>query len=232
MVKQRLLVLCAGCSLLLPACGGNDSPAAKPAVCVTEVGDPSAPVIDDFEDGDSELLQPSNRHGSWYATNDGTGIQAPPPDPTGHKPFLLSTPGSSLSPKYALRTVGWGFTDWGAFVSVNLNSAENALCSYDVSAYSGLRFQAKGSGNLRVLIGTQSTTQLADGGQCTGDTCGDFGAAVELSDDWREVSIAFGELTQPSWASPEAWTPSEAVRLTYWVEHGDFDFWIDDVQFY
>ena len=219
-------------SLLACAGEGSNSGGERAAVCVAGVGEPSAPLIDDFEDGDSELLQLSNRRGSWYASNDGTGIQAPPPDASRHKLFLLSTPGSPKSPKYALRTVGWGFTDWGAFVSVNLNAPSKALCSYDLSAFTGLRFQVKGNATLRVTIGTQGTTPVADGGQCSGDNCSDFGAAVALTADWTEVSLAFSDLTQPDWASPVPWTPSETVRLTYWAPQGDFDFWIDDVQFY
>ena len=203
-------------------------------MCRTEVADASSPLIDDFEDGNNELLPSGNRHGSWYVSNDGTGIQAPAPtlDSDGQHPFLLSSPGSPQSPQFALRTVGWGFTGWGAFVSVNLNAPDNAPCAYDVSAFKGLKFQAKGSGNLRAGIGTLATTQVANGGQCTGNECSDFGAAVQLTDDWREVSIAFSDLNQPSWATPAEWSATDAVRLTYWVEQGDFDYWIDDVQFY
>jgi hypothetical protein len=219
--------------LSLQACaGGSSNGDDVRAVCLAGSGDPSAPWLDDFEDGDRELLQSSNRRGWWYANNDGTGIQAPPPDATGQQPFLLSTPGSPKSPKYALRTVGWGFTGWGAFVSANLNSPSRTLCSYDVSGFSGLQFQVKGNGSLRVAIGTQATTPVVDGGQCGGDNCSDFGAVIALREDWMEVSIAFTELSQPSWASSAPWTPSEAVRLSYWVPEGDFDFWIDDVQFY
>lgn len=221
--------------LFLSACGGgsaSDGPASSPPPCVTEVGDRSSLMIDDFEDGDRQLLQSGNRHGSWYTSNDGSGIQAPAPDPAGDMPFVLSTPGSPQSPEYALRTVGWGFTGWGALLSVNLNAPQKALCSYDVSALTGIRFQAKGTGKLRVTLGTRATTQVADGGDCTTDTCSDFGAAVVLSDDWAQVSVAFTDFTQPSWATPAAWEPTETIRLTYWVEQGDFDYWIDDVQFY
>jgi hypothetical protein len=219
-------------SLCSIACSGNHEAKVLNVTCTSEVGDPKSPLIDDFEDGDNKLLFTGNRRGAWYATNDGTGIQAPPPDPTGHNPFLLSAPGSPESPKHALRTVGWGFTEWGAYVSVNLNAPMSAPCPYDVSAYSGLQFRAKGSGQLRVTLGTRATTQVADGGECSGDQCSDFGADVALTNDWTELSLAFADLTQPSWAAPAVWTPSDTLRLSYWVEHGDFDYWIDDVQFY
>jgi len=217
---------------LLSCAGSSPSNDTRAAACVTGVGDPSAPLVDDFEDGDSELLRLGERSGSWYASNDGTGIQAPPPDATRLKSFLSSAPGSPLSPKYALRTVGWGFMGWGAFVSANLNAPSKTLCSYDVSGLSGLQFLVKGSANLRVTIGTQATTPIAEGGQCRGDNCSDFGAAVAVTDDWTEVSVAFSDLTQPSWASPAPWTPAETVRLSFWVEQGAFDFWIDDVRLY
>jgi len=242
-MKDRFCVraICVCLPFMLPACGsstdtGKDQGSAGssdgPTTCTTEVGERGSMLIDDFEDGDSQLFQPSNRHGFWYSNNDGTGIQAPPADPSGMKPFRPSSPGSPSSPKYALRTVGWGFESWGAFVSTSLATpALAALCPYDASAFSGIRLNAKGTGNLRVTVGTTLTTTPSNGGECGATVCSDYGKDVELSSDWTELKIPFDELSVPNWASPVPWDPRKIAYLSFWVASGDFDIWIDDVGF-
>jgi hypothetical protein len=202
-----------------------------PAVCTPASAQSSPPLIDDFEDDDNLLLQPSNRHGYWYANNDGTGTQVPKADPSGAS-FTLDAPGSPSSVKHAMHTAGSGFTSWGAFVSTNLNVQTNLLCPYDVSSFSGIRFNAKGAGALRVELGTRVTTPVADGGQCAAEQCSDYGLDVTLSSDWSQVNIPFADVELPTWASPAPWQPTDVVRLSFWVVQGDFDFWIDDVTFY
>ncbi len=200
------------------------------AVCSDESARGVTPSIDDFEDGDT-VLQSSNRHGYWYANNDGSGMQVPKSDPGGST-FTLDAPGSPSSPRHALHTAGSGFTRWGAFVSTNLNTRANTLCPYDVSSFSGITFNAKGTGALRVEIGTRVTTPVGDGGMCTSALCSDYGLDVTLSDGWSKVRIPFDAIQLPVWASPAPWKPEDVVRLSFWVERGDFDFWIDDVAFY
>jgi hypothetical protein len=209
------------------AAGGLD----RPDVCTPASAQGAPPLIDDFEDGNNVLLQPSNRNGYWYANNDGTGTQTPKADPSGAS-FTLGAPGSPSSPKHALHTAGFGFTSWGAFVSSNLNVRANLLCPYDVSSFTGIRFNAKGSGALRFEIGTRATTPVGDGGQCAAELCSDYGQDVTLSSDWSEVSVPFDAVDLPVWASPNPWQPNDVVRLSFWVTEGDFDFWIDDVTFY
>jgi hypothetical protein len=149
------------------------------------------------------------------------------------KPFRPSAPGSPTSPKYALRTVGWGFENWGAFVSTNLVSrARAALCPYDASAFSGIRLSAKGTGSMRMAVGTTLTTTPSNGGQCGANVCSDYGKDVELSADWTELEVAFDELSLPNWASPVPWDPRQVSHLSFWMASGDFDLWIDDVGFF
>ncbi|HKO51512.1 MAG TPA: hypothetical protein VJV79_27575 [Polyangiaceae bacterium] len=214
------------------ACGDAEQSKPTAPACVTQTGTSSNSLIDDFEDGDNQLPRATNRHGSWTTINDGTGIQAPPPDRDGLTPFLMSMPGSPRSPAYALRSVGWGFTDWGASVVVGLNTTPSGPCSYDASVFSGIRFQAKGNGSFRVNLGTQETTPVADGGLCASSNCSDYGLPVDLPIDWTEVTVSFADLTQPGWASTAPWNAEAIVRLTLWVQRGDFEFWIDDLEFY
>ena len=203
----------------------------EPAACAPASARDASPLIDDFEDGDGTLEQPSNRSGHWYANNDGTGTQTPVSDPGGSS-FTLDAPGSPDSPQYALHTVGSGFTSWGAFVSSDLNLQPGLLCPYDAASFSGVRFNFKGSGAVRVEFGLGATTPAPYGGRCEAERCSDYGFDISPSDDWTEVRVPFESARLPDWASPVPWDASDLVRLSFWVETGDFDFWIDDISFY
>ena len=211
------------------AAGETDPPAT--ATCEPASALEASPLIDDFEDGDGSLRQPSNRSGHWYANNDGTGTQSPTSDPGGSS-FMLDAPGSPDSPRYAMHTVGSGFTSWGAFVSSDLNLQPGLLCPYDATSFSGIRFNFKGSGAVRVEFGMGATTPVPYGGRCEAERCSDYGFDIPASDAWTEVRVPFDSVRLPDWALPVPWDASDLVRLSFWVEMGDFDFWIDDVTFY
>lgn len=227
-------------ALLLTACGGGtqtnaeasalpQGPSMERAACEKRAGAAGAALVDDFEDGDL-LLDGADFRGSWYLNNDGTGTQRPPVA-AATSAALLVTPGSPASPEHALHTSGDQFSLWGAFVAVRFNAAEGHACTFDLSGYSRVSFSAKGTGTMRFNLGTFTTTPVDDGGECAADACSDYGYDLELTEDWREVTLALDELSQPSWAFPAAWAPEGALRLSFWSGTGDFDFWVDDVRF-
>jgi hypothetical protein len=225
-------------ALFLVACGDAEgrqpSPAAQqvlPATCKAVSGTASPLLVDDFEDGDLLLDTNADLRGLWYVNNDGTGEQAPAPGAEADGTFIAA-PGSPQSPAFALHTSGAGFEQWGAFAGTRLNASQSQPCTYDLSQYDGLHFYAKGKGRVRVNIGTADTTPIVDGGNCAGSVCSDYGVSVALSSDWSGVEARFDTLTQPSWATPEEFAPASGLRVSFWSESEDFDFWIDDVQFY
>ena len=230
--------------LTLAACGGgsdhdaktgrkpDDMPAPElPETCQPATSPAGGLLIDDFEDNNELLDEVANLHGLWYVENDGTGEQSPP---AGVRPLgsLIDEPGAPDSPKHALHTSGGGFQEWGAFVAVKLNASRFAPCRYDIERYAGVRLSLKGSGRVRLNLATVSTTPVGDHGECEGDTCSDYGATFELGDDWQQVDVSFEALTQPDWATPSVLDLSRALRLSFWAEQDDFDFWIDDVRLY
>jgi hypothetical protein len=99
------------------------------------------PSLDDFNDGDLVLRPVEQRVGSWYSFTDQTAGCAK----------LSVEKGDSSS---ALHFTGGGFDKWGAGFCVALawSLAEGGLCTYDVSAYSGIRFRARGNGTLRMTF--------------------------------------------------------------------------------
>ena len=209
-----------------------ESAAGLPEACKAEAGEEPALTIDDFEDGDLLLDARTTLHGVWYLNNDGTGTQSPAPASDLSAAALLESPGSPESPAHALHTSGSGFSAWGAFTAVRLNSARAHACTFDLSRYTGIELSVKGTGGLRLNTGTVATTPVVDGGECHSDRCSDFGQHLELSSEWSHVSVAFEDLSQPDWAEKSAWQPERALRLSFWAEGADFDLWLDDLRFY
>lgn len=225
-------------TLWLVACGSTKSDPEAPApspilppTCQAAGGTAEPLLVDDFEDGDLLLDARADLHGTWYVNNDGTGQQAPTPGAE-EDGLLVVAPGSPQSPAFALHTSGAAFEQWGAFAGARLNASRSQPCNYDLSQYDGLRFYAKGEGSVRVNIGTVATTPIVDGGSCAGSMCSDYGIRISLTRDWSEVDARFDALTQPSWATPADFNPALGLRLSFWSESEDFDFWIDLVRFY
>ncbi|HYP89822.1 MAG TPA: hypothetical protein VEQ59_16755 [Polyangiaceae bacterium] len=227
------------CWLLLATCSCGEAahhdaektraPApALPDNCEPEVGAGDAALLDDFEDGDVALDAQGDFHGLWYVNNDGSGQQSPAAD--ADAAALLGSPGAPSSPRFALHTSGQDFTKWGAFAAVRLNAAKTYACLFDLSSYSGISLSVKGEGALRMNFGTVATTPTSDGGECRTDACSDYGKVVELSSDWQRIDVAFSELSQPSWATTADWDPTRALRVSFWADGADFDFWIDELE--
>lgn len=204
--------------------------ASLPSQCSAAVGGDEPLLLDDFEDGDLALTQASNLHGIWYVNNDESGQQTP--SPGAETEGLIDRGGSPESPMHALHTSGSGFELWGAFAAARLNASRSHACAYDLSSYAGLHLSLKGEGSVRVNLGTTTTTPIVDGGSCTGETCSDYGKSLELGADWQSLDVPFAELEQPAWASPAELDLAQALRISFWSEHGDFEFWVDDLRFY
>lgn len=241
-MKLQASCLLLACSALV-ACGssskhdatsGGATPQARalPEGCAAAVSPSGGLLVDDFEDNDELLSEAANLHGLWYVENDGSGEQSPPAGAARPVGSLLDAPGSPSSPRHALHTSGGGFQEWGAFVGVKLNASRFEGCAYDVSGYSGLELAVRGSGSVRLNLGTVSTTPRGDHGECESDACSDYGASLELADEWTEERVAFHALKQPDWATPADFDAGRALRLSFWAEADSFDFWIDEVRFY
>jgi Carbohydrate binding domain (family 11) len=192
---------------------------------------PDALLIDDFEDGDSQVALVAGRNGSWFAFNDGTGQQSPDP----HADMLPALLTPSLGPSTrAMHSSGSGFKDWGATVGANFVVTGTTPLPYSISAHQGLTFSAKigkpGSATqVRVSIKDYDTLH-----GCT--SCGDhFGATVNLGDTFQTVQVPFASLKQQGWGKPQVpkFDPERAYAVVFgWGKDQTFDIWIDDLSFY
>jgi hypothetical protein len=219
----------AGASRAIDAAGrprqaAVDSPADE---CTPIESSGTAQVIDDFEDGNTQVLPNDRRDGYWHVIRDDS--------PTGQlnlaEPPLPESGGANGSSR-AMHLSGLGFTRWGAGLSVDLRREGNP---YDASLEQGIEFWARGNTPLRLVFIQRN---LLDGHPCAGcpessSECGAFYVAdVALSGDWARVSVPWSSLRQ-STSGSTPFAPSELMTIKIEAPAAAaFEFWLDDVGFY
>jgi len=182
-------------------------------------------LIDDFNDGNTQLVAADGRAGAWYFYDDRTN---------GEQTHNVAV----VDGNTALHVTSSKWTTWGSGFGATLAPASNQTraCAYDASAYSGLEFRAKGSGHVRLRLPTPKTTPVAEGGTCTleGDACYDWpGVWFDLEPDWRVYKLPFCMLRPEGWtAGSQELDLSQISAVHFLLKEGlDVDFWLDDVSF-
>lgn len=211
----------ASSSLVCPAVLSTSAPPIKSC---SSRADGTTPVIDDFEDGTLVLPSSEGRHGGWYTFTDGT---------TG----CISAEVMSDSSSLAMHVAGGGFEAGraGFGTALDWSNTQQGFCTYDVSAYAGIRFRARGKGQLRVTFPSRETSFESAGGSCP-DSNGCFdrqGRSVILMPAYHDFVVPFCSLSQLGFGP--AFGPQNLADMTsvnFLISTtGDFDVWIDDVAF-
>jgi len=189
-------------------------------------------MIDDFEDGDAQILLNAGRSGAWFAANDGSYAGMQTPDIRGPINPSVLMPARMMSTR-AMHVTGSGFRTWGAYVGASFIGGATPK-PYDVSTYQGVQFYGKigkamASKTVRVAFRDYDT-----GFGCT--SCGDnFGSDVTVGDAFELIQVPFADLKQQGWGMPQA-AALDAKRvyavLFSWPANVTFDLWIDDLSFY
>jgi hypothetical protein len=185
------------------------------------------PLIDDFEDGNGQILVDEGRDGYWHIVSDNSeNGQLSMDDPP------LPESGGPNQSSRALHLAGSNFTEWGAGFSVELRAES---LPYDASSYAGLKFWARGAPALRVIFVQQD---LATGHACatcsmSSTECGSFyGQQITLTDTWTQYTIPWAELGQAT-AGITPFAPSQLMLLNFETPAAEqFELWLDDVSFY
>lgn len=178
----------------------------------------ASPLLDDFSDGDFLLSPQEKRNGAWFVFTDETAgcVEA------------------SVDEKQ-LTVTGEGFSSWGAGFGFSFNAREDLACLYDASAYSGVRFRARGNAPLRVVLPTKESSFQSLGGDCP-DSEGCFdrhGRTLSLDANWRDYEINFCELSQEGWGVPfTEYNPANALGVSFLIRSTHaFEVSLDDVEF-
>ncbi|MCL2450351.1 MAG: hypothetical protein FWD17_15500, partial [Polyangiaceae bacterium] len=103
----------------------------------------SAPLVDDFEDGNELVALLESRNGYWVVVTD----DDPPATETVLQPSLLPVAGPAN--RSALHLAGGRHTKWGASAQLEIGPT-----CYDASVYRGIAFDARGPGRLYAGVRT------------------------------------------------------------------------------
>lgn len=181
----------------------------------------TAPMIDDFEDGDDALPPFEGRAGFWRWARE--------TDAPGTAPALLPIPRpeAHARSRLALHVKGGQLYDWGASVEVNFRPP-----CYDATSYAGIAVAARGPGRIYVSLREMGVIPRSEGGTCERDCYNSHVAKLELVREWRRYEVSWGDLQQRGMAR----TPLDAARLhsvAFLIRPEDtpYDVWLDDVGF-
>jgi hypothetical protein len=189
-------------------------------------------VIEDVEDADDQVAPHEGRKGYWYTFKDETGQT----DISPREDHFVADTGGVKGSSYAIHMKGKLAKSGEVFAGIGFDFLE-PRAPYDAQKYTGLSFLAKKAPNSVAMVRLKAPDANTDpdGHKCT-DCYNDFGVTFELTKEWTRYTVKFDQLKQEQgWGDPRPPMPatSELFGLQWQVStpNGDFDVWIDDVQF-
>lgn len=191
-------------------------------------------VIEDGENNDHQVIVHAERNGYIY-TFRGGNTQVEPTAGADGGVFTMSLGGANGS-QHAARMHGTVGGEEGAFAGLGFNFTE-PQAGFDASKYEGISFFARrgadSSGSVRLKVPDRAT--FPEAGECT-ECFNDFGADLELSEEWQHYVFRFEDLAQlPGWGAPRPASVDAAalygVQFQVAGAGAKFDIWIDDLAF-
>jgi endoglucanase len=191
----------------------------------TKLGPCPSGLLDDAEDGDSQIAKSAGRDGYWFTFVDEWGTTVEP------KGEFKMSPGGPPGSKHAARASGTTAKS-GDSIYVGLGFAlTNPKTPYNASQAKGIRFWAKGPGRVRFKTPDVNTTP--EGDRCT-DCYNDFGVDIYLSPDWQSYTVPFEKMAQqPGWGDRAPSVSSDQLFAVQWQfskPGTNFEIWIDNVE--
>jgi endoglucanase len=184
-------------------------------------------LIEDSEDGDTQILKREGRGGYWYTSVDTEGSSIEPAT------FKMSTEGGHAGSKgVAHIQVKMASAGYSVYASMGFGLAD-PNGPYDASRYAGVTFWAKGPAHVRFKVPDAYT---APGGGYCKDCYNDFGIELALTSEWQRYTIPFSWLSQQSgWGDPRPEVASNAIYALQWQigsRGRTFDVYVDDIAFF
>jgi hypothetical protein len=215
------------------------------------------PLIDDFEDGDSQLAPFGGRDGQWVTFNDGSGVETPAPgapalpqvvDTSANE--VLHLTGSGFGTAGRLLPSGVFSYGAGVFANMVVDPTTGLGQPYNASSYSGVGFTfvMKTPPNAPVILAfyvqTSATIPIEQGGTCVFNCYDGFGVAGQVPYDPNgftlSVVIPWEVMHQTGYGTPAVFDPTTFMSVNWLVSFADngqplssnvFDLQIDDIAF-
>jgi hypothetical protein len=226
------------------AAGGMSGGALTSCPVPPAMGAATDLLIDDMEDGDNGVKHVGNRTGFWYTYLDALGSTIiPKPDPAGASPLKPGTSnchgGTSCVLISGATVVGAPDDMMYAYAGVGFDlSNAGKPCVYNGSAYTGIKFWARGDVPVTIKLNTTATADAMGGGTCSVECNGGFsptGADVVLTPEWQQIDINFATAKEPTWVvTPKTLDKAALLGMQVQVPPGQtaYTIAIDDVTFY
>lgn len=192
-------------------------------------------VIEDAEDGDSQIRVDALRNGFIYTAVDDFGSTIVPKAGAKGGMFRM-TAGGPPGSRYAIRVHGETAATETPYAGVIINLTD-PKDTYDASRFRGVSFRARrGPGaTSAVRFRVADVNTEPEGGVC-GACYNDFGMDLELTEDWQQFTVPFERLSQEGgWGSPrpDELQADQLYSIQFAItERGEpFDLWVDDLAF-
>ncbi len=195
---------------------------------------PPASLIEDAENGDSQIVVHDGRDGFLYTfvdpDSDLTQGAAPPTK------MVVPIVGGAQGSRCAWNIRGKLADGNIAFVGLGMNMS-HPKAAYDASRYAGVTFFARRSPgtSARVRVHFPDWNTDPDGAICR-DCFNDFGADITVTEQWTQYSLRFESLEQlQGWGTPRPQRIDSSrlfgIQFRVMDRGAPFDIWIDDVAF-
>jgi hypothetical protein len=214
----------------LPEPSANAKTASGPCAAPAPPGDTT--LLDDFEDGDHQLFKAFEREGWWFSYADATEGAKLYPERGKFAPERLPPSVATKDDMFAAHMKAEGQKDWGAVWGVSLRWEKKGIrCPYNLSAFDGVRFRARGPATVRVSFGIPETQATEAGGTCTMGCWDVHTKIVYLSDHWDDYVVRWDRLEQGGWGAQARFDPARVLNLNFAVKPKELpaDFWVDDI---
>src|SRR5690606_18416396 len=191
---------------------------------IDQDGPSDDPLIDDFEDGNTQIRRRGLREGYWFTSTDGMSdgtitdiddVFVDLPDASGGAAHVIAEDFDLESP--------------AAVFGVNIND-DDEEAYHQSEQYDGLAFFAcSPAGAQRIIIEITTTDTVT--------VYNHYRATVRLTGTWQQFSFEWDDFSQ-TWGDMVAFDPAEVVGIQFNLDADtdedtleSYDLWLDDIEF-
>lgn len=185
-------------------------------------------AIEDFEDGNKIIAPTARRLGAWYGFHAGT-CSASPPTTASFVPSPGTNGGGSMGHADGTGCTFTGSPSWSGggigfnFLSSYVNGIETVCANYNGSSYTGIAFDAQGSGQVRLEVCTSDHAD-PDNADC-------HGAFFSISSTWTRYQARWVNLSQRGWGTAVTFNSSHLRKLQFLSTDANYSFNLDNISF-